>query len=536
MRRMLLLALIICAVSVAHAKDKYPPGPPYRSCPDTLTIFDVQQTDTLLAPCHPRNFSPASGDTVLGVQGIIVGFDTKPSAYGFYIQRNGGGAYNGVQAFTGAFNWNAFPYNLVLGDLVAVYGTTQESPTINGTTEIEGPDVNQATNDIIVRKISSGNPLTYNVVNTHKLNWDPSTVGGEGERWEGSLVRLRGPLRVARSSTTGGLPLNSFLAAQVASPSDSVLIDGNTLTTLALPPAGTALDSIQGIVNQGTSNSFNSYRVQLRNEDDLFGSFPTSLTDAYPIADSFSGPHQGPRAFGASNTTVRLVFARRVDVTTAQNEGNYSLGSGLNGSTIDLATVEGGGGRAVLLDITSVRTDGEIETVTASGIGSESCPACLTSSQSRTFINGVLDVKQAQAPDGDSLAAPTCSDRSRFAGVGSNPGLRLTVRGIGVGQFGLLHYIEDANGAQRSGISIFGPSSPISVGEQYLIAGQIQEFGGETEIVNNVYLQSQGVVGPPSPALFTYKQVPTVTNSTCDASQNLVNGEDFEGMLFASRD
>src|SRR5580765_3583101 len=45
------LALLLRARSPAYASDKYPPGPPYRNCPDTLRIYDIQQPDTLLAPC-----------------------------------------------------------------------------------------------------------------------------------------------------------------------------------------------------------------------------------------------------------------------------------------------------------------------------------------------------------------------------------------------------------------------------------------------------------------------------------------------------
>lgn len=548
MRRLVttLLGIALFASTADAQRDKYPPGPPYRICPDTLRIYDVQQADTLIAPCHPRFFAPASGDTVLALKGIIIGFDAKPSAFAFYLQNSQGGPYNGVQAFTGATNWNAFPYNLALGDSVAVYGTTQEFPSSNGTTEIEGPDVSQSTNDIIVRVISSGNPLPpYQIVTTTQLNWIPSSVGNQGEQWEGSLVRLRGGaggLKVGRASTQGGvpiLPFNSFLIVSVASPAESTLIDGNTLTTFTPPAAGTLIDSIQGIVFQNTTSGTNSYRVQIRDGDDIFGPFATSLTDAYPLSDTFAGaqpgPQDGPHVLGpVSNTTVRLDFGRRVDVATAEDEGNYSLASGIDGSTVDLATVEGGGGRVVLLDITSVRIDGDVETITASGIGSESCPTCLMSTQNRTFYNGVLDVKQVQAAHVDSLGGSVCTDRSRYAGVGTGVGTRISVRGIGVGQFGSLQYMEDADAAPRSGVSIFGPSAGLLVGHRYLVAGQIQEFGGETEVVNNVFLRDLGVVGAPAPVVG--KHISVLTDSTCDAGQNIDNGEEKEGMLIKAVD
>src|SRR5262249_51185870 len=126
--------LLMLGASMAAAANKYPPGPVYRTCPDSLTIFSIEREDTLVAPCHP-----ALLDTVLGVRGIIVGFDPRAAAYGFYIQ-NGSGPWTGVDIFTGAFNYlGAVPTspsggNLAVGDSVAVYGTTQEFPATNGTT------------------------------------------------------------------------------------------------------------------------------------------------------------------------------------------------------------------------------------------------------------------------------------------------------------------------------------------------------------------------------------------------------------------
>ncbi len=541
MRRLvtaLIAITLVAGTANAQVKRKYPPGPPYRTCPDTLRIYDVEQPDTTLAPCHPAQYSPASGDTVLGIKGIITGFDAKPSAFGFYFQNSQGGPFTGVQAFTGAYNWNAGPYNLAIGDSVAVYGTTQEFPAgAEGTTEIEGPDVIQSTNDIIIRKISSGNPLPpFQILTTTQMSWIPSGTPHIQEQWEGGLVRIRGPLRVGRNSTQGGrpgLPFNSFLIVSVASPSDSVLIDGNTLATFNPPATGTLIDSIQGIVNEATSGSpaFTSYRVQIRNSNDVLGAFSTSLTDAYPISDTFSGPQTGAIRPGqlASNETLKLDFDRQVETTSAQNTANYTLASGVDGSTVDVATVTNGG-LSVNLDITSVRTRGDLETVTASGIGTATCGGCaLTPAQNRTFVNGVLSIKQVQAPDPDSLAATICSDRSRFAGVGSAAGTRVSMRGVGVGTFGSLQYLEDSDGANRSGISVFGPSAFLNLGQMYLIAGQIQEFGSETEMVNNVFLQQQG--SPGLPPVSVGKEITTLTDSTCDALQHISNGEDKEGML-----
>jgi hypothetical protein len=531
--RLSAVTLLLCLAIPAFAANKYPPGPG-GTCVDTLKITNIQDP---AAACHP-----AVLDTVLGIGGIIIGFDAKPSAFAVYFQNSQGGQYTGVQAFTGATNYNSSPFSLAVGDSIVVYGTTQEFPTSGGTTEIEGPDVIQGTNDIIIRKVSSGNALPpFKILTTHEINWVPTSLGNLGEQYEECLVRVNGPLKVGRTSLQGGsppLPFNSFLIVSAASPGDSVLIDGNLLTTLTPPAPGTAVDFVRGIVIQNTTTSVNSYRVTIRDLTDIQLSAPPNLTDGFPISDTITGPLAGPssarimpRVSGVSNERLRLVFDQNVDVTTAENEANYSLASGIDGSTVDLATVSGG--NAVLLDITSVRGRGALETVTASGIGSQNCPSCLMSSQSRNFFNAVLTVKEVQAPDPDSLsgAALGCQDRSRFAGVGSTVGTRLSLRGVGVGKFGSLQYLEDSDSAPRSGVSVFGPSAPLDLGHRYLIAGQCQEFGSETEIANNVYLVDEATVGTPAAVVFTDKQVDTVRDSACDATQSILNGEDYEGML-----
>jgi hypothetical protein len=520
---LLTVALMTCLAFPALAANKYPPGPG-GTCIDTLKIKDVQDAAAL---CHPTVL-----DTVLGVGGIVIGFDAKPSAFAVYFQSRGNPNFAGVQAFTGATNYNASPFNLALGDSIIVYGTVQEFPASNGTTEIEGPDVVQSTNDIVIRKVSSGNSLpAFKILTTHEINWIPTSLGNLGETYEECLVKVNGPLKVGRASTQGGLPalpFGSFLVVSAASPGDSVLVDGNLLTTFTPPAAGTNVDFVQGIVIQNTTTGTNSYRVTIRDANDISLSAPPNMTDGFPYSDTITGPMTSARparGLGTSNEVLRLVFDRSVDVATAETEGNYSLASGIDGSTVDLATVVNP--TTVHLTITSVRGRGDVETVTASGIGSLSCPSCLMSSQSRTFYNAVLTVKEVQTAAPESLTV--CLDRSRFAGVGSTVGTRLSVRGIGVGKFGSLQYMEDAGAPQRSGVSVFGPSAPLDLGHRYLIAGQCQEFGGETEIANNVYLEDQGATT--IPPVRVGKDIAALTDTTCDAAGNIDNGEDKEGML-----
>ena len=505
--------LLTLGASLAAAANKYPPGPVYRSCPDSVTLFSVEREDTIAAPCHP-----ATLDTVLGVRGIITGFDPRPVAFGFYIQ-NGTGPWTGVDVFTGSTNYlGSVPGtptggNLAVGDSVVIYGTTQEFPATNGTTEIEGPDVVQSTNDIIIRKINSGNPLRIHSSTVHELNWLPAF--SQGEQWEGLIVKIPGPLKVGRVAGTG-IQSPNYLLTTVAPSTDSVLVDAFTLTSAApsAPAVGTIVDSIYGIVNQNTGATINSYRIQIRSGNDVFLAAPPNLADAYPIEDN----------------QLRLVFDRNVDPITAQDASKYSLASAIDGSTVDSAVMETNPGNVVILNITSVRVDGDLETVSAGGIGSQSCPSCLISpTQSLSFINGVLTIAAVQAPDPANLSI--FDDRSRWAGTGSPtslPGTRLSVRGIQVKQFGSVYYLMDENGAQRGGIAQFAPLSPLVTSHRYLLAGAVQEFGNETELTNNSFLKDEGVGTIPAPNV---QPVGVLRDTTTDMTQTNLTGEDFEGML-----
>jgi hypothetical protein len=254
------IAFLACVATQASGLT-FPPGPG-GTCPDTLTIRDVQDPT---AVCHP-----AVGDTVRGVSGIITGFDTKPTGYAFYIQNrheSGPLPWTGVFVNTLGVDYRATPFNLVLGDSVAVYGSVTE---FQNETELIAPNNSFSVPNLIVRKISSGNPLPLaQVGTTADFNWDFFVSATTAEPWEGCLVRIYGPLRVARTQTGAGVQANAFLIVNPNSPGDSVLIDGNSLTTVTPPSLGTSLDHVQGILNQRLAAGLPRYRIQLRDSADV---------------------------------------------------------------------------------------------------------------------------------------------------------------------------------------------------------------------------------------------------------------------------
>ncbi len=491
--RFLGAALLICTASVASA-TQYPPGPG-GAFPDTLTIVNLQNSAAVPYLAVP--------DTVYGIEGIITGFDAKPTGFAFYIQDATGNPYTGIDVFTGATNKKATPFNFAIGDKVRVYGKKQEFG--NGT-EIEGYDGSSGTDDCLVRLISTGNTLPPFYVGT-TTNLNELATNTNGELYEGMLVRINGPIKVAR---TVGLGTNAFIVVSNAAPSDSVFIDGNTLTTYGAPALGTVIDLVQGIYEQRSRG----YRIQIRDGNDISVATPPNVTDAYPLTD----------------TQIRVVFDRNITAATGTNTANYSLASF---GTVDAAVMDGTS--ATIITVTNGLVHGDLETVTVNGITGLANGLTMTTPQSRTFVNGLLSCAELEAPNVDSLALafPNCVDKSRFAGAGGQfgqgiPGVRISIKATAVGQFGSLYYVNDENQALRGGVSVFAPTSPLTNGRQYRLVGQVQEFFGESELVNTVDVADIG-----AGTLLEGKPV-TVGNAardTCDSAQALTDGEDYECML-----
>lgn len=504
-------ALLSAGIAGVAAATIYP----NPLCPDSMTIQRLQDPTAL---CHP-----AATDTTYGTRGIYIATDSIPTAYGFWIETAVGGAYSGIDVFTGTSNYqSAEPGtptggNLFYGDLLGVDGRSLE---FRGLTELTDFDNIQSTNDIIVRRYSTGNALPpYHIGTPLELDWVPgwTSINGSAnqEPWEGVLVKVKGPLVCGRIVGTG-LGGNSML---VSAPGglDSLVIDGFSLTNSAALTVGSPIDSVQGVFTQSLISAVASYRILLRNTSDLFAAAPPNVIDAYPIAEN----------------SIRIIFDRPVQAASATNTNNYSLQSF---GSVDSAVLEAGS-KSVVLTVSAAAAHGTSETVTVSGVVSSS-GLTMAGNQPRTFIYGVLSIAELQQPDATAsgLAGSPCHDHSRFVTATGGSGPRLTYTGVITGDFGNLYYIQDAAGGLRSGIPIFAPPVQLVEGKKYLISGQVQEFdgisaitvAGLTEAVGTQYVSDLGAGAAINPVVQT---IAVLRDSTCDAAQTLITAEDYEGML-----
>jgi hypothetical protein len=91
-----------------------------------------------------------------------------------------------------------------------------------------------------------------------------------------------------------------------------------------------------------------------------------------------------------------------------------------------------------------------------------------------------------------------------------------------------LQFIADAAGGLRSGVVAYNVPFGMVVGNEYLLAANVQEFYGMTEVGNVSALIDKGVSSVPSPAIQT---LGVLRDASCDALQLWHTGEDYEGML-----
>src|SRR5262245_13361737 len=514
----LAVVLAACGANLAQAVQ-YPPGGPGRApplvCADTLVNVSFIQNPA--AAPHP-----VAPDTVWGIGGIITGFDTFPTGFAFYIQNRGtsGGVsvalpWSGVDVFTGGTNYvGLFTPPLALGDSVMCYGRLDE---FQGGGELRGLDPISAFNNplVAVRRISQGNTLPpFRRTTVHELYELPTNLAAE--QWEGCLVRVKDKMRVVRTSLSpGGIgTFSSMLAVDNVlcpngslGPCDSLFIDGSTLAFTAVSPLpiGALIDSVQGIYDQRTRG----YRIQLRDSNDMFDSSPPSITDAYLIAAD----------------TMPCIFDRNLTQASANNTLNYTITSTLGPPDAAIRQIAN---NTVHLKVTTGLSIGDPQGLAVNGLVNVANGQTMTGAQTRNLFEGIVPITMVQAPDPAALAGSPCDDRSKFAGLGSATGDRITIRGVCVAIYGSTYFLQNATGGVRSGITVFAPIATLVAGRQYLMAGAIQEFFTETEFVSNVFVRDEGPVAVPAAAVQT---IGVLRDTTCDAAQSLSTAEDYENML-----
>lgn len=541
--------LVLCCSATVSQAVQWPPGTTACACPlDTLLMDNIQNAGLL-----PK--FAATGDTVLGVGGIFTAIDSITTGFSFYLQRSAppNTPWTGADVFTGGTN-TAGNLGYKLGDSIVVYGMTAE---FGGGTEILSPNNSFTTPNIIVRRVSSGNPVPdFHVGSVHELNFLPTNPSGE--MWEGCLVRVANQMRTVRHVGLGTSAIpganclvvdNTVCPEGSLGPCDSLLIETATLAGVSAPPVSSTIlvNSVQGVLDQRAISGQNSYILLIRKPDDIVTQDPPHILDAYCV----------------SNDTVRVVFDKKITTASATDVFNYSYASG----TIVNAAILEADQQSVDLAITPSAAlrpqvpSGQTDELTVNNMVSFNNPAAfMTAAEARGYIHGIQTIYTIQGPNPDSLLGTPCEDVGNFLGNNNGnttvpgPGntsprnpVRLTYTGVCTGHVGNVFYIEDAAGGARSGVSVFAPPVSLVTGHKYLIASSLQEFPAlaqglsETEMTGVTYIRDLGVTPIPAAAVESIHQlngffwsspgvlVNDVLNK-CTTPSGLT-AEDLEGML-----
>jgi flagellar hook capping protein FlgD len=80
----------------------------------------------------------------------------------------------------------------------------------------------------------------------------------------------------------------------------------------------------------------------------------------------------------------------------------------------------------------------------------------------------------------------------------------------------------------RGGVAAFAPPAVLTTGHRWRLVGAVQEFFGESEFTFIIDATDQGAAVIPVPKLISVRQA---NRDTCDYSNALSDGEDFEGRL-----
>ena len=245
---------------------------------------------------------------------------------------------------------------------------------------------------------------------------------------------------------------------------------------------------------------------------------PPAAIDAFPIFDNDLAGHD-------REDSLMVVFDRPVERTSAENVDNYSLAS--EGAIDGARRLDAPKDDRVVLLIRNQRPDGFPEAITVRGIQSLEGASVMSTPQTLSFFNGVLELDKVDAPDPAALAGEGCEDRSRFLTPDDSPDNRVSFTGTVSGVFGDDYTLQDVP-SLRAGLWVHLPETSLVPGHAYLLAGVLREVSGGTQGENIVYVRDLGAGPSFVPAI---QSIRVLTDDTCDLAQRFLTGDDYEGML-----
>jgi hypothetical protein len=398
---------------------------PYDS---TATIYLIQQ-DT-----YPIGYD-VYVDSV-----VVTALDLKPTTFGFHAQELPGGPYSGVLCYM------AYDYPTVqIGDMVEVWGYVDD---YNNHTEIQV--------DSVKVMIPDYGELDCELLSSGDFSQYPDTILC-GEEWEGVLVCID-TVQVVGHQAYEEWQVVEYHTHPGICWDDTVRIDDKLFDpTLTPPDIGDTLAKIVGVF----AEEYGTYKIWPRDNDDLI----------------FMGPAPGPHlqlAYATSETSLRAIFDRALDETTAEDINNYGLESGTN---VTAASLNTGGNKQIVTLITDAMTPTVLDSLLACDVESEDGTP-MFACEKYGFMAGITPISYIQTP------AHAGTDSSQIDGE------QVTIVGIatsGSESFGGPFFMQDADGAWN-GMYVYATNATVDLGDSVVVSGVVQEYYNWTEISSVDYL------------------------------------------------
>lgn len=442
------------------------------------------------------------------IVGVVTAVDRIGPTYGFFVQTDGTQPLTGFHINTAGWNhcgalYDPMSPDLTVGDSVRVAGMF-ENTTFGR--EFRGMSGAEWIDDVAITRLGRAStfpsPLSRSPA---QVNYIGALSQSQARQYEGMLVQVDGPLRVARLNPFRSDWSQALLVSAVA-PSESILVDGGALCRYGADALNTIVDGVRGVL-LGTIeyDSFGSalptYVILIRGHSDVDD---RSVALAPRLVD----------AFAMAPDTFRVVFNRPMDFSSCEVGSAYALNSfrpivtAAMLDSLSVAVVSAG-------DPPGCTLDG----VTVSGVlSARGVPMSVAST--RAFAPLPMTVECLQARSG----VDGCGDVSSFARPDDEP-TRVTLEAVVVDTVGSYYWLEDSLGGPRRSIFIQNPPNLLPPGHRVKLVGRVQELGFNTVLteVDRVSVSSLAAV---SSRLDLAAE--TLTPATCQAPLEVHIAEDFE--------
>ncbi|MGD8628188.1 MAG: hypothetical protein PVH52_03840, partial [bacterium] len=236
---------------------------------------------------------------------VCAAVDHKETTFGFWGQELPGGPWSGVLCYS-YYDRPDVAYNIEVGDMFSVIGEYQEYPSGTGLSQVTEISVDDAWP--VIKGYGVPDPVRFSCDDVIILPVDPPD--SLTEMWEGVFMYVD-TVQVVSHLSYDEWTVKEYHVHPGYHGDDSLVIGPKLVTpTLSIPAIGDTLTKITGVF----SEEYGLYKLWPRGLDDL----------------EFMGPAPGPQvlqAFATSQTSVKVVFDKALDQTSAENLDNYFLAS-----------------------------------------------------------------------------------------------------------------------------------------------------------------------------------------------------------------